>query len=1228
LVNKALAALRRSRDDLWITNATNCQPFPNALDEDKNLARKCCEPRLQAELLQWSDRPILALGAVAARAFLGTRFSINEMAGSYHWVDKKKWGTRAVIPTIHPAAILRGGSGLGGVHAPDLAFWNLIYDAGKIDAIASGKDILFRENDIATEYQDAVRAEQLVAKMIADIRACGSVAIDTETYVDDERKHSALQPLNAKMSAIGLATEGWGLSVAWNVMSSRAKQLMTDVFSDPNIVKILHNRLYDLPVLERHGMPVVGRAEDTMLMHHNAFPGLSHNLQRVATQYFAITPWKSEFRKGHDTPENLTIYNARDTLVTARLFSPLTIALKRTASERTYEIDLASTVCAQWMHKVGVPISRPVNQELYETFLENMTEARNTIEDAAAAPEIRTKLWDRLAFEQAKRYRKGSHREGDSPSHDKRTQSRLDEIREADKKGYWRFSPGSSAHARALCETFGVKLQTTIGKTGRPNISTKALEALRNIPAINALYEYRTNKSLELRELACKEIETITAEPTLRDRLWKNIAHEQAFTVRKSSGTPSDPDDIEDRQKVRLTEIKELHEKGKWEWRIGSSEHVVAYLKARGVPMYFLTPTGKVSTKKEILEQFAHLSEVRALLDYRENQKMFSTFCYRLFDRYDQNGAIVKYGYADENDRIHPRWSVHKITGRWGAENPSVMNWPKADKKKGRPNLRTQVVAPPGRRLVGFDFCLAKGTEVDTPNGAMPIEQVHEGDLVFSYDFASRRVRCSRVTRHAYTGQRKTIKVILDNGSEVRCTREHRWYVRPWGIGSGAVEVQAGDLQPGMRLLPLRRSYAGPSNASYETLYSYSAFEYTKTHVTVAEAVLGPRPEGYVVHHKNGDGQDNRPENLTYKRGEQHASDHGKENAVKQWEDPSIRKKMCLGISSSIEERGGHHGINNPNYGKRSGMFGHCPNCDANTYYGGKTPRRFCDRTCYNEFRSKNRGLPRGTVWHDLNHKVQAIVEDDLVVPTYDIEVENDHNFALSAGVFVHNSQLEARIIALYSGDPFLCNIFRDHKDIHSEFARVVWPDFDKLPIEQRKKLRDTIKRPEYGAFYGGQVDTLWKNVVKDFPDVKIQDIARMVDLMTAKMPGVTLWHNQLLRDVAVAPHEIRSAIYGRRRCFPLGNADVNDVFNFPVQSAASDLMSAGLLRMMDRLKNYTNAFPILQIHDAMVFECDEEDAERLQEDVRECFEQEHTRNGITVPFPVDPGIGISWAEI
>lgn len=790
MVNEALARIRVRRESLWVTNATLCPPPASATDAQKKEARRCCAPRLRRELAEFPRRPVAALGAIAAQGFAGEKFSITQMAGALYEVDFDGTGLRAVIPTTHPAAILRGGtsSGGGGAHTSDLGFWALVYDLQKVNLLARGVDIRFTD-DIEYETTDPARAEQLVTEIVRDIRASRAMACDTETYVDDPKRHSALQAAHAKLSAIGLATVKRAISVAWSILTPGAKQSIADVLADPTITKTFHNGIYDVPVLHRHGFAVDGPLHDTLLLHHSAFPGLAHDLQRVTTQFYATTPWKSEYRHGQGTLDELLPYNARDALATARIESPLQIVVKKSNAEKTYKVDRAMALAAALMHVKGVPIDREVNEQLRRGFRATIDKARDELHAHIADPVIFECFKGRLAFEQARRMRK------------------------------------------------------------------------------------------------------------------------------------HDPLDLDERIYRRLTEI----DRKPFQFKIDASDHVVAFLKARGVPLSLQTASGRISTKKDVLESFIHHPEVRALLTYRENAKLLNTFVERMFDRDYGNGKIV-YGFADENDRVHPRWSVHKITGRWGSEAPGSQNWPKADKKKGRPNLRSQVVAPPGRALVAFDA-----------------------------------------------------------------------------------------------------------------------------------------------------------------------------------------------------------------------------------------------------------------------------------------------------------KQLEARIIALLSGDPFLLDIFHNDKDIHSEFARIVWPDFDRRPVDERKVLRDMIKRPEYGAFYGGAVDTLWKAVVRDYPNVTITMIGKMVATMKTKMPAVTAWHQRLMRQAAELG-EVRSAILERRRCFPLGQFDLSEVVNFPVQSTGADIINLGLMDIMPRLP--PNAFPILQIHDAVVFECDEDDQDLVKSLVVQSFTREVTYEGITINFPVDARAGKSWAEV
>jgi DNA polymerase len=1216
LVNKALTAIGVDRRRLWVTNATLCLPTAEASDTDKDKARKACAPRFVQELSQHPGKAILALGAVATRAVLGSRVgSVQDLAGSYHLADPDGTGKRAVIPTIHPAAILRGGAGLGGAHSPDIAFWNLMYDAAKVAAIAAGKDIVFREEDIVTECFDPNRAEKLIREMVVEARRQRMVAVDTETYVDDEQRHTALQPINAKLSAIGLATPNWGLSVLWGILTPMSKRLIAALLADPNIRKVFHNSIYDKGVLKRHRLPVIGPVTDTLLQHHAAFPGLAHNLQRVGTQYFAIRPWKSEFRQGKDTPENLLVYNAKDTLVCARLDEPLEVAMQRTDSRRCYEVDLFCAEVAEWMYDVGIPISKEVNDQLYKQFWDNMQVAREKIEIRANDPEIREKLWDRLAAEQAKRYRQGSTAKQDPEEFETRKIIRLDEIRLAAEKGAWKWKITAADHVAGWLRVHNVVLPTT--DKARVSITKETLKPYLDNPVVKALADWRTGSKKHDPELQ-KIIEEDANRPEIQDALWQHIAFEQAKKIRKPSGRAADPDDYLERQKVRLTELIDAAEKDAWEWNIGSSDHVAAYLKARGVPLYFQTEKGATSTKKEILEAFVHIPEVRALLDYRENQKLFSTFIYSFFDRHDEAGNIVKYGYVDEHNRVHPRWSVHRITGRWSAEDP---------------------------------MCFDDRTEILTEKGWVYFPALLHGCKVAQFwreDSSIDFVEPTRYVDLPYTGD-----MIYIENVNLFVTPSHGFPTRLRRGGNAVVSTDtfAEDLSD-------KHSIAAVDNI--DEVVSLTAAKLKLKWVKTTKV------------------------------------------ARRQWEG----HVYCVSVPSTyiVVRRG-----------KNVMITGNCQNWPRDDVTKGRP-----------------------------NLRAQVVAPETRGFVGFDF------------------GQIESRTIALLSGDPWLCNIFSSGKDIHSEFARIVWPNFDTLPQPERKVLRDAVKRAEFGAFYGGQIDTLWNNIKKDHPNTKREDIARMVMLMSSRMPGVTAWHQQLLRDVAQPPHEVRSAIYGRRRCFPLGNAEINDVYNFPVQcgrwdqrvlttfgwiwyrdldprrhtlqqpsgrrtnnfilhdagvqpiykllaehgtlcctaghyfllddgntvswtrlcdlrvgdhvavefstraakfdivveiikqppaqtfdleipgddhgyvaegfvvhnSTAADIMATGLKRIVPVLRQqYRNAFPIVQVHDSITFECDEVDVLRLKDDVREAFQQTHTHNGVTVFFPVDVKDGRSWAD-
>lgn len=108
------------------------------------------------------------------------------------------------------------------------------------------------------------------------------------------------------------------------------------------------------------------------------------------------------------------------------------------------------------------------------------------------------------------------------------------------------------------------------------------------------------------------------------------------------------------------------------------------------------------------------------------------------------------------------------------------------------------------------------------------------------------------------------------------------------------------------------------------------------------------------------------------------------------------------------------------------------------------------------EFSSGNwKALETGVSWEDAS---ETAILGGLLTPVtvvsiepyermdvYDIKVEHFSNFALSAGIFVHNSQLELRVAAIFSNDANLQQAYRDGKDIHIYVASKV----NRIPEEE-----------------------------------------------------------------------------------------------------------------------------------------------------------------------------------
>jgi uracil-DNA glycosylase len=106
LLNRLLGEIGLRREDVWITNTVRCRPPGNRDPLPDEI--EACRPFTDGTLENIRPRVIVTLGNFATRVVLDRQVSISRVRGQRFEVDG-----RTVVPTFHPAAILRGGGEAG-----------------------------------------------------------------------------------------------------------------------------------------------------------------------------------------------------------------------------------------------------------------------------------------------------------------------------------------------------------------------------------------------------------------------------------------------------------------------------------------------------------------------------------------------------------------------------------------------------------------------------------------------------------------------------------------------------------------------------------------------------------------------------------------------------------------------------------------------------------------------------------------------------------------------------------------------------------------------------------------------------------------------------------------------------------------------------------------------------------------------------------------------------------
>ena len=104
LLNTLLSQVGITRESVYIANVVLCRPPGNRDPLPDEI--EACKPRLLEQVRLIDPQVVVTLGNFATRMILNRQIGITRVRG-----QRFTWQGRTVIPTYHPAAILRGGSG-------------------------------------------------------------------------------------------------------------------------------------------------------------------------------------------------------------------------------------------------------------------------------------------------------------------------------------------------------------------------------------------------------------------------------------------------------------------------------------------------------------------------------------------------------------------------------------------------------------------------------------------------------------------------------------------------------------------------------------------------------------------------------------------------------------------------------------------------------------------------------------------------------------------------------------------------------------------------------------------------------------------------------------------------------------------------------------------------------------------------------------------------------------
>lgn len=206
-------------------------------------------------------------------------------------------------------------------------------------------------------FYEVVGNVEKLEEMVSVLKEQSVVCFDTET--------TSLNPLDCKLVGIsfayrehhafwvpvdGTVTAGNNSTPAMSLTVEVIMDAVRSVLEDPNIIKVGQNLKYDIRVLNKFGVQVLGELRDTMIVHYLLDSQGRHSMDSLSRQYLDYSPMPideligkgaAQITMDRVAPHLVAAYAAEDADITLQLYNKLWPLLVERGDD---EVNLYSTV--------------------------------------------------------------------------------------------------------------------------------------------------------------------------------------------------------------------------------------------------------------------------------------------------------------------------------------------------------------------------------------------------------------------------------------------------------------------------------------------------------------------------------------------------------------------------------------------------------------------------------------------------------------------------------------------------------------------------------------------------------------------------------------------------------------------------------------------------------------------------------------------------------------------